>query len=54
MSNKVIEVQNVKVNVFNLEDKDYICIYTIEKVVCCQQGTLVNYDNKTFLPEILL
>ena len=30
-------------------NKDYICIYTIEKVVCCQQGTLVNYVNKTFL-----
>lgn len=32
MSNKVIEVQNVKVNVFNLEDKDYICISDFTKV----------------------
>ncbi len=26
MSNKIIEVQNIKVNVTNIDDTDYICI----------------------------
>lgn len=26
MSNKIIEVQNVKVNVISIDDNDYICI----------------------------
>ena len=30
-------------------NKNYIFIHTIYKVLCCQQGTLVNYDNKRFL-----
>ena len=30
-------------------NKDYIFIHTINRVLCCQQGTLVNYDNKSFL-----
>ena len=30
-------------------NKDYIYIHTIYRVLCCQQGTLVNYNNKTFL-----
>ena len=30
-------------------NQDYIFIHTINRVLCCQQGTLVNYDNKTFL-----
>jgi WD40 repeat protein len=30
-------------------NKDYIYFHTIYKVLCCQQGTLVNYNNKTFL-----
>ena len=30
-------------------NKDYIFIHTISRVLCCQQGTLVNYNDKTFL-----
>ena len=58
----IIEVKNEEKNIHYLVsgsgdisikfydiNKDYICIYTLEKVICCQQGTLVNYDNKTFL-----
>ena len=30
-------------------NQDYIFIHTIYRVLCCQQGTLVNYDNKRFL-----
>ena len=30
-------------------NKDYILIQTISRVLCCQQGTLVNYDNNRFL-----
>ena len=30
-------------------NKDYIYIHTIYRVLCCQQGTIVNYNNKTFL-----
>lgn len=26
MSNKIIEVQNIKVNITNIDDNDYICI----------------------------
>lgn len=26
MSNKIIEVQNIKVNIANVNDNDYICI----------------------------
>ena len=26
MSNKIIEVQNIKVNITNIDDTDYICI----------------------------
>ena len=26
MSNKIIEVQNIKINVTNIDDNDYICI----------------------------
>ena len=26
MSNKIIEVQNIKINVTNIDDTDYICI----------------------------
>ena len=31
MSNKIIEVQNIKVNVTNMNEKDYICISDIAK-----------------------
>lgn len=31
MSNKVLEIQNVKINVTNLNEKDYICISDIAK-----------------------
>ena len=27
MSNKIIEVQNIKVNITNVDDNDYICIF---------------------------
>lgn len=26
MSNKIIEVQNIKINITNIDDNDYICI----------------------------
>ena len=26
MSNKIIEVQNIKVNITNIDDNDFICI----------------------------
>lgn len=32
MSNKTIEVQNIKIGVTNLKEKDYICISDIAKV----------------------
>ena len=32
MKNNIIEVQNIKVNVTNMNDKDYICISDIAKV----------------------
>ena len=32
MSNKVIEVQNIKVNVVNINDNDYICISNFTKL----------------------
>ena len=32
MSNKVIEVQNIKVNVVNMNDNDYICISDFTKL----------------------
>ena len=31
MSNKIIEVQNIKINVTNLNEKDFICISDIAK-----------------------
>ena len=30
-------------------NKDYLFIHSINKMICCQQGSLVNYDNKRFL-----
>ena len=30
-------------------NKDYLFVHTINKVLCCQQGTLVNYNNTKFL-----
>ncbi len=30
-------------------NSDYFFIHTIYRVLCCQQGTLVNYNNKKFL-----
>ena len=32
-------------NVYN----NYKLVHSMDKVICCQQGTLVNYDNKHFL-----
>ena len=32
MSNKIIEVQNIKVNITHIDDNDYICISDIVKV----------------------
>ena len=31
MSNKILEVQNIKVNVTNINEEDYICISDIAK-----------------------
>ncbi len=31
INNKIIKVQNIKVNVVNIEDNDYICIYDFGK-----------------------
>lgn len=31
MSNKIIEVQNIKINVTNIDDNDYICISDFDK-----------------------
>ena len=32
MTNKILEVQNIKINVTKLHDNDYICISDIAKV----------------------
>ena len=31
MTNKIIEVQNIKVNITNMNDSDYICIFDFTK-----------------------
>ena len=31
MSNKIIEVQNIKINIINIDDNDYICISDFDK-----------------------
>ena len=58
----IIKVKNENLNVnylvsgsgdntikfYNIYDK-YNLVHSMEKVICCQQGTLINYSNKKFL-----
>lgn len=32
MQNKIIEVQNIKVNITNINDNDYICISILQRL----------------------
>ena len=52
MSNKVIEVQNIKVNVVNMNDNDYICISDFTKLKEGKSASDLIPSNSTGLEKV--